>query len=200
MAVREGSVRRKRTLPMRWMAAGVAVGVAASGLIVTIILILALPDSRRVVLAAAAGAAALGLAVSVILQTWHEVKVEREQMRLEERMASRQMVHPAELRCKEKVKDEVGAGLVLPLGEVNLQGAMLVDADLRQFDLRGANLKEADLRGADLHLADLRGADLRGALLTGANLKTAVYDGETRWPASLHPKQKKSAIAVEDLQ
>lgn len=181
---------------MGWVAAGVAGG----GLIVTVILILVLPDSRRVVLAAAAGAAALGLAVSVVLQAWHEVKVEREQIQLEKKMASRQMVHPAELRCKGKVKDELQAGTVLPLGEVNLQGAMLVDADLGQFDLRGANLKEADLRGADLHLSDLRGADLRGAVLTGANLKAAIFDGETRWPASLHPKQKKSAIAVEELQ
>jgi hypothetical protein len=110
------------------------------------------------------------------------------------------MTHPAELRLQAKKEGEVQTGPVLPLGEVNLRGAMLVDADLRRSDLRGADLQEADLRGADLYLSDLRGADLRGAQLAGANLGAAVFDRETRWPVAPDLLEEAGAIAVEELQ
>ena len=78
------------------------------------------------------------------------------------------------------------------LGGTQLQGAGLIEADLRDADLRGAdlqgadlgwaNLQSADLRGADLQAANLQatklqGADLRGAKLQGANLSEANLQG-----------------------
>ncbi len=53
----------------------------------------------------------------------------------------------------------------------NLRGIDLRNADLRGIDLCGANLRGANLRGADLRGADLRGADLRFANLRGADLR-----------------------------
>jgi hypothetical protein len=47
----------------------------------------------------------------------------------------------------------------------------LLGADLRGANLREANLGGADLRGADLSRANLGGADLRGADLSGTNLR-----------------------------
>jgi len=56
--------------------------------------------------------------------------------------------------------------------KVNLYGANLYGADLRD-----ANLYGADLRGAYLYGADLRDADLRGAYLYGADDKKIKCDG-----------------------
>lgn len=78
------------------------------------------------------------------------------------------------------------------LGGTQLQGAGLIEADLRNADLRGAdlqgadlswaNLQGADLRGADMqavnaHGTKMQGADLRGAKLQGANLREANMQG-----------------------
>ena len=59
---------------------------------------------------------------------------------------------------------------------VNLTGANLICADLRNADLRGANLSEANLQDADLSGAklvqtQLDEADLTGATLTGATIE-----------------------------
>ena len=54
------------------------------------------------------------------------------------------------------------------LYRVDLCGAILCEADLREANLRGAILYRADFCGADLHEAALRGADLRGANLREA--------------------------------
>ena len=51
--------------------------------------------------------------------------------------------------------------------------ANLMEADLREANLRFANLMEADLREANLRFADLTGAYLREADLTGAYLREA---------------------------
>ena len=59
------------------------------------------------------------------------------------------------------------------LGEADLSGAYLREADLGEADLSGANLRWADLSGANLGEADLRWADLREADLSGANLGEA---------------------------
>lgn len=61
------------------------------------------------------------------------------------------------------------------LSYINLSGAYLVGANLREADLRHANLSHVNLKGASLIWADLSGADLSGdnlkeADLTGANL------------------------------
>ena len=61
------------------------------------------------------------------------------------------------------------------LSGADLRGAILRDADLsgailRDADLSGAILRDADLRGADLRDADLSDADLSGADLRGADL------------------------------
>lgn len=73
------------------------------------------------------------------------------------------------------------------LGGVDLRGAKLGWAILREADLRGATLREANLARADLRRADLRGAnldranllraDLRGANLLGANMSKTGLGG-----------------------
>ena len=64
------------------------------------------------------------------------------------------------------------------LGETNLHGANLTRALLGESYLNGANLRKAnlcgaDLRGANLSYANLYGADLTGAYLSGAELTRA---------------------------
>lgn len=63
------------------------------------------------------------------------------------------------------------------LRDANLSGAYLRDADLLEARLSGAKLVRADLREADLQRADLTAADLRQANLAGANLRGAKLDG-----------------------
>mgnify|MGYP001575590050 CR=1 FL=1 len=63
------------------------------------------------------------------------------------------------------------------LRDANLWGAHLVDANLRDANLWGADLRGADLGGANLWGADLGGADLGGANLRGANLRGANLGG-----------------------
>jgi hypothetical protein len=63
------------------------------------------------------------------------------------------------------------------LREADLRGANLREADLGEADLRWANLSGADLTGADLSGADLTGADLRGANLVETNLREAILRG-----------------------
>src|SRR5882724_4445556 len=73
------------------------------------------------------------------------------------------------------------------LAGADLEGAMLLCADLKGADLRGAHLRvadlcQADLRGATLDKADLRDADatlanLVGAMLRGADLTDARFQG-----------------------
>lgn len=53
----------------------------------------------------------------------------------------------------------------------------LVNADLRELDLRKANLHHAMLHGANLKKANLEGANLRYASLGGANLEEANLTG-----------------------
>jgi len=54
------------------------------------------------------------------------------------------------------------------LNRANLQGASLIEAQLK-----GAHLNGANLQGAHLTLANLTGANLTGADLTGAHLEEA---------------------------
>ncbi len=56
------------------------------------------------------------------------------------------------------------------LRDADLGGAVLGGADLRDADLQGANLQGASLRDANLSGANLRGASLRDANLQGTNL------------------------------
>lgn len=70
------------------------------------------------------------------------------------------------------------------LAQIDLKGAQLWGANLKEADLTGACLKEANLAGANLqgailteaHLqeADLTDADLQNANLMGANLQKAI--------------------------
>jgi hypothetical protein len=76
-----------------------------------------------------------------------------------------------------------GAYLVkAQLREVNLGGAELDKAKLHGADLNRANLLGANLRGANLPAADLRGADL-----TDADLEEAIADERTQWPVDFDP-------------
>ncbi len=59
----------------------------------------------------------------------------------------------------------------------NLRDACLRDANLTYANLIGANLRDSDLTGADLRGADLRGADLEDVILIGANLTGANLEG-----------------------
>ena len=59
------------------------------------------------------------------------------------------------------------------LGLANLSDADLTGADLTGADLTGANLTGANLSGANLSGANLTGANLSGAILTRANLTGA---------------------------
>ena len=82
----------------------------------------------------------------------------------------------------------------------NLQGADLVNADLRDARLEGAQLQRANLSGARLDGADLRqadlsftslagaslqGADLRGAKLNGTDLRNSNLSGALMNPGGL---------------
>jgi uncharacterized protein YjbI with pentapeptide repeats len=63
---------------------------------------------------------------------------------------------------------------IIPLlGEADLRGANLENANLKEADLRSAILIEANLTGADLEKASLSRADLSGANLREANLRRA---------------------------
>ena len=73
---------------------------------------------------------------------------------------------------------------------INLSGANLSGADLRNTNLSGAylygaNLSGANLSGAYLYGANLSGAYLYGANLYGANLSGATHNGKELW--SLRP-------------
>jgi len=59
---------------------------------------------------------------------------------------------------------------------VNLVGANLKEADLRDANLVEANLCGADLREANLEKTNLPKADLRGVYLRGANLSGATLE------------------------
>ena len=72
------------------------------------------------------------------------------------------------------------------LSHVNLQEAILFEADLSGADLRRANLRHADLRGADLTRANLEEASLNGAILTDACLYSANLSGALLMEANLH--------------
>ncbi|MDY6785366.1 MAG: pentapeptide repeat-containing protein [Cyanobacteriota bacterium] len=68
-------------------------------------------------------------------------------------------------------------GASMNLSNSNLEGAILVGADLRNINLQGSNLRRANLEGANLQGVNLTGADLRGANLAGANLQNAQLKG-----------------------
>ena len=53
-------------------------------------------------------------------------------------------------------------------GKVNLRGA-----DMRWADMREANMIGANMRGADMSWADMRGADMREANMIGADMRWA---------------------------
>lgn len=64
----------------------------------------------------------------------------------------------------------------------DLQGASMINSNLREANFTGAMLKVANLKGANLERANLRlanltGANLEGANLTGANLLGACLEG-----------------------
>src|SRR2546421_9444778 len=82
-------------------------------------------------------------------------------------------LHKSHLIDKDKpIIDLSGANLERAnLREADLQGAHLVRANLREADLSGANLMRTNLQETDLERANLREADLSGAHLEGAHLE-----------------------------
>jgi len=119
----------------------------------------------------------LGLPFWVISEEREESRLERENVREEDRLERAQR---SELIAALIVKDDL-TGIVLAgqdLQEVVFTGRDLTDANLAEANLTGANLTDADLRTAvlfDVILAEaeLAGADLTGANLAGANLRSA---------------------------
>ena len=69
--------------------------------------------------------------------------------------------------------------------QVDLFGADLSGADLRQANLSGADLRQANLWKADLREANLSGANLSGASLMGAYLNRAHLGGAHLYVAHL---------------
>jgi len=99
----------------------------------------------------------------------------------------------------------------LNLAQMDLNGALLRDANLRHADLTQATLNRADLSGADLSGAtmiqvtahgarlagaDLTGADLTQADLTGADLSGANLSGTSFAQATLTGASFKGATGV----
>ena len=87
------------------------------------------------------------------------------------------------------------------LGEAHLEGANLLKANLQGAslwgaDLRGACLWEARLEGADLMVANLQGASLWGADLRGASLWGANLEGSDLMAVNL---QEAKNLKVENL-
>jgi hypothetical protein len=72
------------------------------------------------------------------------------------------------------------------LGEADLLGADLRGVNLSRADLRKANLSKTDLRKADLSGADLSGADLSGADLGWTRLLSATLSGAHLFDANLY--------------
>ena len=65
-------------------------------------------------------------------------------------------------------------------GQVDLNGASIRSANLREAFLSSANLRGANLSRVDLSGANLINAFLRRADLIGANLSDARLDGQTQ--------------------
>ncbi len=83
------------------------------------------------------------------------------------------------------------------LRDAQMQGAVLLEANLKDADLRGADLRWANLWGADLRGADLQwGVDLRGANLRGAQMQRAKLFGADLRGADLRRAQMQNT----DLQ
>ncbi len=59
----------------------------------------------------------------------------------------------------------------------NLEGIILINADLAEHDLSGTNLCGANLSGAGLEQALFNDANLTGANLCGAFLNGAIFNG-----------------------
>jgi uncharacterized protein YjbI with pentapeptide repeats len=83
-----------------------------------------------------------------------------------------------------------GEDFRLDLSNVNLNGALLMEADLQWANLAGAalvgvNLIRANVRWAVLMEADLQLAELNGADLSGANFHLANFSGANLGRASL---------------
>ncbi|MBI4644409.1 MAG: pentapeptide repeat-containing protein [Deltaproteobacteria bacterium] len=87
--------------------------------------------------------------------------------------------------------------------ELNLNGVLLNNANLRLGYLLGANFcnarfGNANLQSADLEKANLRGADLRWASgLTAEQSAYALWDETTRWPDDFEPLPPLQAKEVE---
>ncbi|MBI4865571.1 MAG: pentapeptide repeat-containing protein [Candidatus Wallbacteria bacterium] len=84
------------------------------------------------------------------------------------------------------------------LAESNFSGSNLSNSNLRgaflsNCDLSGADLRATDLTGADLTFANLTGAQLAGANLLGANLSDALLPGADLTGANLRSADMRRA-------
>lgn len=75
----------------------------------------------------------------------------------------------------------------ISLNDSSLRDAMLVRTNLQKAFLLRADFRNANMQGVDLGGAALFGANFSGANLTGARLQGAFYDSTTRWPAGFDP-------------
>ena len=76
---------------------------------------------------------------------------------------------------------------------VNLQGANLEGVNLQGANLEGVNLQYVNLQGANLEGVNLRNADLRNASLQGADLRNANLEGVNLQGANLEGADLRNA-------
>jgi hypothetical protein len=94
----------------------------------------------------------------------------------------------------------IGADLsAVKLREADLSGANLRGITLFRADLREANFHNANLGGADLQGTDLHGADLSGAVLIRVDLTGARYSSDTHWPDNFDPKAHQAVNVDEHI-
>jgi len=83
----------------------------------------------------------------------------------------------------------------------SLQGACLVDFDLRNFNLAGARIEKANLTGRNLLGANLKGSHLYDSKLTGAQLSNVDLSGADLRNADLsHAKLVSANLSKAKLQ
>jgi hypothetical protein len=81
--------------------------------------------------------------------------------------------------------------------QINLCGIVLAKLDLKGADLHDAMLRDADLTGSDVKGAKLERADLTGAVLIGANLQDVDFTDATLMHADLSKANLRRAKLTE---
>jgi uncharacterized protein YjbI with pentapeptide repeats len=119
----------------------------------------------------------------------------------EENLDTRPNLGELDLKGANLIEANLRGAILIPehlidLSGANLNGANLIEANLSRTNLGGANLTGANLCGADLSRAHLMGAYLMDANLSGANLGVAHLMGAHLMEANLSGANLGGAILV----